>query len=106
MNKQKNFLPSAICCALLAIFALGCATQMYRVKVGMTKEEVRKTIGKPRNVIEARKLTEGKVCDVWEYPGGRGGKKIWVYFVNERVDSWHRAGEMWTPRPVIPRSAK
>ena len=94
------------CCLVLMFFISACATQMYGVKVGMTKDQVQKAIGKPSNVIEARKVNDDRIVDVWEYPGGMGGKRYWVYFINGRVDSWHRAGEMWTPRPVIPRTAK
>jgi len=95
-----------VTCGLLAALLMGCAAQLQNLRIGMTKEQVRRAVGEPKNVIESSKIGEDKIGEVWEYSAGRGGKKFWVYIIDGRVEKWHMGGETWVSRPVMPKSAK
>lgn len=69
----------------------GCAifnTNMSKVTLGMSQDQVRQAIGSPDDVVEAQQLDDRKL-EVWEYPA-KGDAKYWIYFVNGKVDSWRR----------------
>jgi hypothetical protein len=72
-------------------FTAGCSffnTKMDKVTLGMTQDQVKQSIGTPKNVVEAQQLDNQKI-EVWEYPA-KGDAKYWIYFVNGKVDSWRR----------------
>jgi hypothetical protein len=77
---------------LLVLIALpGCAwytTNMRKVSVGMTRNQVMEAIGDPKSVNESKR-SDGNLQEVWEYPAG-GDSKYWIYFSNGKVTSWKR----------------
>lgn len=86
---------------VLVLSCTGMATYMGKIAVGMTKEQVVVSIGKPAQVVDARKTPKGQTFEVWEYPGGNE-KRLWVYFIDGKVAEWQRRGPFDLGRPVIP----
>lgn len=74
---------------------------MTRVNIGMTKEQVYEKIGKPNNIISARKTSEGTL-EVLEYmrieensyTDKSAKRPIWVYFLDNELVEWG-PGEDW-----------
>jgi len=87
----------SVCAALL--LASGCAsmnTNVSRLKLGMTPDEVLKQIGKPFTIRAAKLYTGNEWTEVWEYlpplltlyP-----KTYWVYFEDGKVVQWGEPGD-------------
>jgi len=77
----------------LLILVMGCVTSqnLYNVRVGMTKEEVVRTLGKPHSVA-ATGSTEILVYNLErEAMGGLG--QYFVRIVNGRVDAFGERGD-------------
>jgi len=76
---------------LAALGVAGCShfkANMKKVSLGMTQEEVKTAIGKPRTVVEAAQFGETKT-EIWEYPA-EGSQVYRVYFTDGKVEGWKR----------------
>jgi hypothetical protein len=91
---------------LCLIFAISCATprsSLKQVSLGMTKEEVIKSIGEPEVRRGAITNKFGQVIEVWEYRILAKGKLLdimawdaddyWFYFVEGKLIQWGKAGD-------------
>lgn len=74
---------------------------MSLVNLGMSKEEVHKKIGKPNNIISAKRTAEGTLevleylrREVNTYTEKSVQRPIWVYFLNDELIEWG-PGEDW-----------
>ncbi len=111
--------------ACLLCLTAGCATTtsvLARLSLGMTKDEVRKSIGNPAVVRDAIRNPNGEIMEVWEYQlqtvgtfrtmmAGMGAAGLaaqgvpvqpigrtplqayWLYFVDSKLVQWRQAGE-------------
>jgi len=86
--------------------SISCATPrsaLMQVSLGMTKEEVIKSIGEPELRRGAITNKFGEVVEVWEYRVLGKGKLLdimqwdaddyWFYFVESKLVQWGKAGD-------------
>jgi len=83
---------------LLAIFVSGCSTPAARIKniqLGMTPEEVLKSVGSPYTKRAGKVYEDGRTTEVWEYIAKIAvfPKDYWIYFENNRVVQWGEPGD-------------
>jgi len=76
----------------------GCASQTFQdVRLGMTRQQMVDTAGKPDAVI-ASFQTNGETVEVFEYQRdnlwwGDLEDPFWFYFSNNRLVRWDRPGD-------------
>jgi len=90
---------------LLTISFFGCVTtgKFQNLSLGMTKEQVEETIGKPTAVRGAKIDEQGKENVVWEYIERKDtGLPVpyWFYFTDGILKQWGEAGD-WKPDATI-----
>ena len=97
---MKVHLTVAVLAGLLMVgFTGGCATPARHIAdmhLGMTVDEVRKTMGRPFAIRAAKKYDNGDTVEVWEYITTRVSlfpKNYWVYFSNGKVVQWGEPGD-------------
>jgi len=86
----------------LLLFITSCAhtygrIELDRLKLGMTKQEVRNELGRPFNVIGSMAFPEG-LLEVWEYRRYHLWydyleEQYWLYFFDDRLEQWGRPGD-------------
>jgi hypothetical protein len=79
------------------------ATNLSRISLDMSKNEVRRQIGEPHVVRGSIRNKYSEVIDVWEYHFYRYAGAIegvspyydpyWLYFVNDTLVQWGQAGD-------------
>jgi len=85
--------------ALLCLMAAGClapASRMTRLKLDMTKAEVRQAMGEPSSARGALRNKFGQVIEVWDYILDRGtapDATYWLYFYDDKLVQWGEAGD-------------
>ena len=69
------------------------------LKLGMSKEEVQKQLGKrPDNIVATKKDPEtNKLVQVIQYTDGKQEKSYWLYFVDDKLDKWETASKLHEP---------
>ena len=65
---------------------------MTKIKIGMSKEEVIKNIGKPSTIVSAKKYEDG-IQEILEYPtalqeDSSGQRFYWLHFFNNELKEW------------------
>ena len=89
---------------LVSVFLLaGCLTSASKLKdlrLGMTKDEVKKVMGgEPEAVKGTVKNQFGQIIEVWMYwcdQGDAPDAAFWVYFCDDRLAEWGPAPSDWT----------
>ena len=77
----------------------GCAsmnTNVSKLKLGMTPDEVLKQIGKPYTIRAAKVYQDNEWTEVWEYMAPWftwNPKNYWVFFENGKVVQWGEPGD-------------
>lgn len=78
------------------------ALDMFGVELGMSKEDLVGTLGRPNLIISAYTADNGDMIEVWEYVRQEQNsltdqveaRPIWTYFVNNELFEWG-PGENW-----------
>jgi hypothetical protein len=83
--------------ALMVLALAACAQNFDNVRIGMSKEDVVRTIGAPDNVIASSKI-DGKIVEVLEYRQGDWwwgnlDENYWFFFANSTLEKWGRPGD-------------
>lgn len=96
MNKQSVLFLMFI----LFLSINGCATtsQFINLELGMSKEQVIDTIGKPDIARGAIMNKYNQLIEVWEYDRlvsnwSWDKKRMWVYFSDGQLVQWGEAGD-------------
>lgn len=101
-----NILTKLITCACLAALIISCSTVKFVdtsvLTIGMTKAQVQQALKKkPFGTISAKKYPEtNTIIEVVEYNQYYGGEKLnryWLYFVNDKLDRWEPASDLYPP---------
>lgn len=87
-----------LCCLLLALAVVGCATpyrKTPKLRLGMTPEEVHDVMGKPTTIRASKVYEDGQTTEVWEYLSGisLNPKNYWVHYENGKVVQWGEPGD-------------
>jgi hypothetical protein len=75
---------------LLASCGLLKETDLSLIKIGMTTEQVKEKIGKPSQVVAAKRYDDG-ILEVFEYPRLRSQPDTmlnWLYFIDNKLEEW------------------
>ena len=71
-------------------------TNVSKLKLGMTPDEVLKQIGKPYTIRAAKVYEDNEWTEVWEYLAPAltwNPKNYWVFFENGKVVQWGEPGD-------------
>jgi outer membrane protein assembly factor BamE (lipoprotein component of BamABCDE complex) len=96
---MKLKLSLTIVCSVLAIVLAGCltsASKLTQIHLGMTKAEVRTTLGQPTAARGSVQNKFDQTIEVWEYIMDRGFAAdgvYWLYFHDDKLVQWGAAGD-------------
>lgn len=77
------------------------------IRLGMTPDEVRKTMGGDYTVRAAKVFADGQTQEAWEFMSGLSlnPKDYWVFFENGKVVQWGEPGD-FTGKPASSASVE
>ena len=88
----------SLVCSVLLILS-GCmtsASKLTQIHLGLTKAEVKATLGQPTAARGSIRNKFNQTIEVWEYIMDRGGGPdgiYWLYFHDDKLIQWGEAGD-------------
>ena len=77
----------------------GKGADLSALKLGMSKDEVQKQLGKRPDNIVATKIDPDTrtLVQVVQYTDGKQSISYWLYFVDDKLDKWETASKLHEP---------
>jgi len=87
---------------LICLLLLGCGafrSNFNFIELGMTKEEVVKVLGRPKERKAKQDLEILEYHDFWAHnPFRPSSSKYWVFFKNDELIQWGKIGDFGTKK--------